>query len=1321
MIGHGRPSSLAIFAARKACAGWLALAAAVTLAMCVVITVPAAAQDIPSDDPLRLRIAWGGSEASRWFGRLWIENGSLSNLKLLGLSADSAGSIWLQDGAVQVATLSARKHDVIEVAAVARHDSKLLFELSTEERGTSAQVTVSLAELRRRPYLRNLDDRGNTLQVELVPANALRITTDREPLFFAPGEQFSFELKPMLPDIVPGTTLDIRGTLSAARREEALWSNEQRLAVPVDGQPNVTLNVPLPRSEGVYTVRVTASRPSGFRVGFFSGAAAPLAERTVDLVVLDSRAAPGTSVLTSAVAQASPWETVLEIDPASARWWDRLPGWTQVRRIPGLNRGPLGSIRAGAVDLPLGRFVELPPTVGGADPHWQAYSLPLEVVGEPHVLEIEYPADAEQHFGISIVEPNSAGVVEGIGRDAGVYVEGFGRSEAKERHVHRVIFWPRTQAPLLLMTNSHPTAPTHFGHIRVLKRKTDHSAGTPPGPPPAKRWVAAYLARPLVAESMGATEGIGSAPGSIASTSRTVDDWQTFYESATRLVDYLRYGGYNCAVISVLADGSSIYPSARLMPTPLYNTGRAASEPNEIDGLELLLRVFDREGLALVPALQFATPLPELEALRRGSDPQTSGLEWVGADGRTWLATHGAANGLAPYYNLLEPRVQQAILRVASELVERYGQHRAFGGLALQLSAKGFAQLPPLEWGFDDATMARFARDTGIELTATGPERFAARHAAMSGEHADAWREWRAARVTDFYAQLAAVVRESNNDRRLLLTLEESLDHPRLAARIRPNLLMESRVERMLVELGIHRQLLEKAPGIVLCPTRYVESTALLSDRAVDLELNKATAGWQHLKSNPGATPAALLYHRPQRRRLTSFEVKSPFAMDGNAALVAQPLAHGNAVRQPYVEVLLNNDPSVLLDGGELLPLGQEDVLRQVRSIVRQLPATAEVHDTVKQPVVVRSYSESDRVTLLVLNASPWRADAGVTLELTQATTLEPLVPVQGENIAVTPPRSLSAGKQSWPLSLEPYAVQAFVIETPGVKVIEVRAEASGAAKAELAARLADLANRDLTAPRVFRALVNPSFEPIGGAAPLPGWRLLSNAGTATAELDAVSPQHGKTSLYIDCRGDLAAVESEAFAMPPTGQLAMTVFVRGQNIGPQTSLRMVFESDRGGNVYRRFAPLATQQLGNEWRPYPYAILVNDLPLESGGQMRVRFEISGPGEIWFDNVTMYDLLFPLRWYPNARAEIVQLLKVIHAAKSAFEAGQVADCVRLLEGYWPRFVATYTPLVQPALAVQPAPVASPPSSPPADQNQQPTPGISDRIKRIVPFVR
>ena len=138
-------------------------------------------------------------------------------------------------------------------------------------------------------------------------------------------------------------------TLAAKSR---LSTDKKRLPVPVDGHLNVDLNVPLQQSEGVYTVHVAVSRPSGyFRDKFLPGAATPLAERSFQIVVLDSR-----PPVRDANAR---WDSVLEIDPTNPRWFERLPSWTQVRFIPGLNHGALGSIRAGTVDSPLGRFIEV--------------------------------------------------------------------------------------------------------------------------------------------------------------------------------------------------------------------------------------------------------------------------------------------------------------------------------------------------------------------------------------------------------------------------------------------------------------------------------------------------------------------------------------------------------------------------------------------------------------------------------------------------------------------------------------------------------------------------------------------------------------------------------------------------------------------------------------------------------------------------------------------------------------------------------------------------------------------------------------------------
>jgi hypothetical protein len=539
MIGHGRPASLALALARAA------------VVLCACLATWAAAQNPPPAETVSLRITWGGGEASQWRGRIAVDDGSLSNLKLLEPESDAAGSIWLDSGQIQVATLSPHKLDRVEVEVQSSPHGRLLIDLAATDRPAPPRLEIPLADLPRHPYQVRLDDRGNTLEIRIVPPPALRISANRNPLIYAPGEQCSFEMLATISGLTPGTEINIQTTLSAGRGKEPVWKSEpQRLAVPVDGHPKASLDVPLPKTEGVYTIQIAATRPSGFER--FWASSTRLAERSFQVVVLDTHAPEP--------AADARWESVLEIDPTNPRWVDRLPIWTQIQHIPGLNRNTLGSGHTVAVDLPLGRFVELPPTAPAGDPHWEAYSLPLKDIGVPHMLEIDYPADSEQNFGISIVEPNAYGVVSGINRDTEVFVEGLGRSASKKTQTQRLVFWPRTQAPMLVITNLHPTAPAHFGQIRVFKRSTNRlTAGPVAKAVPHDRLIAAYLTRPTAVETLGATQAIDPISTANGVVTNCVDDSQTAYETATRMADYVHYAGYNSAIVN-LPLGDQVLP-----------------------------------------------------------------------------------------------------------------------------------------------------------------------------------------------------------------------------------------------------------------------------------------------------------------------------------------------------------------------------------------------------------------------------------------------------------------------------------------------------------------------------------------------------------------------------------------------------------------------------------------------------------------------------------------------------------------------------------------------------------------------------------------
>src|SRR5262249_34662152 len=156
------------------------------------------------------------------------------------------------------------------------------------------------------------------------------------------------------------------------------------------------------------------------------------------------------------------------------------------------------------------------------------------------ILEVEYPQSTGQSLGISVVEPNAVGQVMPVGLDSGFELDDNPSAPATPG-VHRLVFWPKTKSPLVVLANRRDDRPACFAHLRVLR-------GPGPSPPRGERPLrgerraAAYYSRPLVASNFSAADALAPAGG------RTLDDWVTFLDSATRLAEYLRYAGYNAAI-----------------------------------------------------------------------------------------------------------------------------------------------------------------------------------------------------------------------------------------------------------------------------------------------------------------------------------------------------------------------------------------------------------------------------------------------------------------------------------------------------------------------------------------------------------------------------------------------------------------------------------------------------------------------------------------------------------------------------------------------------------------------------------------------------
>ncbi len=1267
MIGQGGPkASRAVVARIARVMPWLCLAA---LAWCVGCG-PGASRASAAEATLQLRIAWGGGVERMWHGSIRVSDGQLSEIEPLGIEADESGSIWLEDGAIEIRQRSLRAYDGIDVLVTADLGAKLSISLADGESEIAKQIEVPLQTLVNQSHNTTLDEAGNRLLVSRSPSDRLRISIERETLIFAPGEMFAFEIEPYLLD-QGGAKVRFQAQITSNPAGQRVWSEEY------DSGPEGTstaITIKVPDAEGVYDLSIAASQSSRLRGRFPLKKA--LAERKVQFVVLDPKSQNQTGQ--------APLSKIVEIDPVNPRWWERF---ATVPWIPGLRRGPLGNGDAATWEHPkLGPMIQLGP--GGAAPNvsWEAYPLPITNPGQPHVLEIEYPSDVPQSMGISLIEPNAAGAVSPIGLDSGVYVSDEEAENTPQLARHRVVFWPRTKTPLLLITNRREGSRAIYGKISVLG--TAHSqfpvlsslgrAETASVLPPAfadhrrpDRLWAGYLDRPLFVENFSAPEALD------ATSHRSLDDWDTFYQGGTRLVKYLKHVGYSGLMMSAFADGSAIYPSQVVQSTPRYDTGvffATGQDPRRKDVLELLFRLFDREGLTLIPALQFAAPLVELEDLLRRDGPQAVGLEWIGADGKPWLASNTPRQGLAPYYNLLDPRVQEAMLEVAREVVIRYSAHDSFGGVSLQLSADGYAQLPGEDWGYDDKTIARFEHETKSQVPGEGEQRFAARAKHLRGPGRAEWTAWRARTVGDFHRRLQEEIGSRHKGAKLYLAGATMLDNRQTQYRLRPTLPRRAKLDEAMLELGIRAGSYQDEQDIVLLRPQHIKPPAGASPvQAADWEINLAPGEMDRLFGG-GSQTASLFYHEPQKVRLASFDAKSPFGPANTYTwLVSEMSPSGDRNRRRFVHSLATLDAQEMFDGGWLLPLGQEAALHEILSVYRLLPRERfETLPGEHQPVTIRTLVRDRQTYVYFVNDSPWEITLTMGVDLPRDCRLEKL----GESRGIG---AIARGtpEPQWKVTLRPYDLAAARFSSAQVRLRQPQTVISEQVRLGLQRRIRDLGARvaALGNPQPVTSLANSSFEfpPEDGA--IPGWIASADEGGNVA-LDPTQKRSGGQSLKLATSGRPVKATSAPFAPPTTGRLAVEVWLRSADPNEQPSVRISVEGELRDARFDPFGIIPqvgrTAAATGDWVRYSFPL--DYLPGEGLSELRLGFELLGAGEVWVDDVQIFDLAF-------SEAERYELSKLISLASVVLEKGQLADCSQLLDGYWPQFLVSHVPLSQP----------------------------------------
>ena len=731
MVGHGRPRSSARQISLRRAHRFVLL---VTFLLLAVIGRPTWLVAQTEEVSLRLRIAWGSrANYQRWQGTISIPDGQISTVAPLGIEADEPGSMWIEDGRLVIRQASPRVYDAVDVDVLGPADARLQINLTAPD-ATEGPLTTSppptlnesirLGDLVDTPWQQLSEEQPYQLDVSRAPGDQLRVRLDRPHLVFAVGEKMRFTVEPHSLGVAADTQVRFDLELRAARNgRRALWSTraDRTIAAAVDP---IDVELDVPDGEGAYEIAIVASqRRFAQRFG-----AVTVAERKIQFVVIDDEPRATTSDTTDVQ-----WDVVDELDPSSSNWWERF----NVPILGGGRKAPLSSGHARISEHSLGTVLELSPDDDNGEPPWEAFRLAVRRPGLPHILEVEYPGDLPQTLGISMVEPNAAGAVVPIGLDSGAYTDGQSFDSQPHWERHRLVFWPKTKSPLVLLTNRDPNRSARVGRIRLLTGVDRLPVRSPLEPIASERLIAGHMARPLLCENFSAPETVDPQTG------RSLKDWVTFLEAGRRLIEYLRYAGYNGLSMAVAADGSAIYPSAFLEATPRYDNGVFFSTGQDVvrkDVLELLYRLFDREGMRLIPVVQFSSRLPALEQQLRAGNAASRSLLPLRSDGLSWLEAHAGRQAQAPHYNPLDPRVQGAMADVIAELGNRYGHHLSFAGAGVELASGGFAVMPGADWGVDTATLARFAAEAGL---AVGGRRVLSPEAVVT-DHRPAWLQWRA-------------------------------------------------------------------------------------------------------------------------------------------------------------------------------------------------------------------------------------------------------------------------------------------------------------------------------------------------------------------------------------------------------------------------------------------------------------------------------------------------------------------------------------------------------------------------------------------------
>lgn len=815
-------------------------------------------------------------------------------------------------------------------------------------------------------------------------------------------------------------------------------------------------------------------------------------------------------------------------------------------------------------------------------------------------------------------------------------------------------------------------------------------------------------------------------------TGRFYETWHTYDLACQRLVTYMDWCQANLLVVKIQADGSAIFPSSTLSPTPRLDSGIFFSDgrsPQHKDAVELLLRHCQRAGIRVILTLDLDSPLDFNSPLGGLGD---SGIHQQHFDGKSF----------ARNYDPLHPSVQAKLLSVVDEIASKFGSNSAFLGLQVQIDNDSPLVYRGDMWGFHSSQLERFSKETQLPSPSLAGDTTRTTSTEEVSTSGTAFLRWRAQKLTQFYEQLQTRIARHAPDAKLCLdTLRVWENSPDKRDFANPTKIVRKPAEHLLA-LGIDTEQLAQNEHVVLLDgdvttSRYtLNSDDWIRQLARTQGLNPTASP---LAESPRARSALMLL---QPGEVTPDLETRNASDDGLSMPTVFPIRVGTqASLKRIIGEQVSNRDSDWIAVGSWLPLGQniEDVRQIYGSLRRVHAANASFHTQSSRLVAVRgaksssgdsSHMENSAIAvhirrsetnafLLLSNRSPWRQNCALVVQTISGSDATPtfIDPItandDGNNDQPLIKREPAGeGRENWLFELEPYEFCSLNIGDRNFEVLDTVSAPPSQVVKRIESQLRKLEQvlnetadptRQKPLQNVFGGFEHWSNEfqtEIKEETPTPiAWNVSAMPGVRV-DRSSDFPHSGQYSLSIQNQNtELAAwVHSREFPAPANGRLSLRAWLRSPTINSDVVVRLsIVGRSKTGQRFERSKQFGSREQGikiaNDWGVRPAILEVGDLPVEDLESIFVAIELIGKGHVWIDDVEV------LESWLHADERVYLQSRMLVAMKE-LQRNNPLPAESLLSSSWGQYLSRYHPSMQPTRSDVPS-NASPSSSAPSSE--------------------